>query len=598
MARGWEVADGPTASLRSLQKAEGWGHRPHVCVGRELSLVGRRQPCVRAFSRTVPVWKPGCGQQAWCAGRERRTVYYTGFRQVYAVGARTVLRCCPGWSQLPGDQGCLSRLLGGLARVAGTHYRYLWRGCYPCHLGQAGYPVSAGDRRPDVDECQTHNGGCQHSCVNTPGSYLCRCQPGFRLHADGRTCLDVDECTTGLARCAHGCLNTRGSFKCVCHAGYELGADGRQCYRIELEIVNSCEAGNGGCSHGCSHSSEGPRCTCPSGYQLDADQKTCVEGPRACAVLELPQWGLDGQLPLVRALPHIAVLRDELHPLFQDDYVGAEEEEAEARGEHTLEEKFGERRPAGVLCPGAGAPTAPQPAPHRLCDLPLPCPSACPPDTYGKNCSFSCSCQNGGTCDPQTGACRCPPGVSGAHCEDGCPKGFYGRLCRKKCHCAHRGRCHRLYGACLCDPGLYGRFCHLACPPWAFGPGCSEECQCEQRNSQACDPRDGRCACKAGYRGERCQDECQPGSFGPGCQNACACPPGVTCNPVSGECWEQCPAGHRGKGCAQECPSGTFGVNCSGSCSCGGWPPTAPRELIPSPGPRRAGACVQVFTGS
>jgi hypothetical protein len=42
---------------------------------------------------------------------------------------------------------CLG-LLGGLARVAGTHYRYFWRNCYPCHLGQAGYPVSAGDQRP------------------------------------------------------------------------------------------------------------------------------------------------------------------------------------------------------------------------------------------------------------------------------------------------------------------------------------------------------------------------------------------------------------------------------------------------------------------
>ena len=42
---------------------------------------------------------------------------------------------------------CLG-LLGVLARVAGTHYRYLWRGCYPCHLGRAGYPVSAADRRP------------------------------------------------------------------------------------------------------------------------------------------------------------------------------------------------------------------------------------------------------------------------------------------------------------------------------------------------------------------------------------------------------------------------------------------------------------------
>ncbi|KAJ8780647.1 hypothetical protein J1605_000690 [Eschrichtius robustus] len=166
---------------------------------------------------------------------------------------------------------CLG-LLGVLARVAGTHYRYLWRGCYPCHLGRAGYPVSAADRRPDlvpvlgqppagssyacpwgpwslesgnlrcetvhqfgvfvaprllgsprvllkdtapgagsppgqvpeglgmqclcdVDECQVHNGGCQHRCVNTPGSYLCECKPGFRLHADGRTCLGKHPCS-------------------------------------------------------------------------------------------------------------------------------------------------------------------------------------------------------------------------------------------------------------------------------------------------------------------------------------------------------------------------------------------------------------------
>lgn len=38
-----------------------------------------------------------------------RTIYYTSYRQVYAVEAQTVLRCCPGWSQQPGDQGCLSR---------------------------------------------------------------------------------------------------------------------------------------------------------------------------------------------------------------------------------------------------------------------------------------------------------------------------------------------------------------------------------------------------------------------------------------------------------------------------------------------------------
>lgn len=45
-----------------------------MCAERELTLVGRRQPCVQAFSRTVPVWKAGCGRQAWCVRHERRYV--------------------------------------------------------------------------------------------------------------------------------------------------------------------------------------------------------------------------------------------------------------------------------------------------------------------------------------------------------------------------------------------------------------------------------------------------------------------------------------------------------------------------------------------
>lgn len=43
--------------------------------------------------------------------------------------------------------------------------------------------------------------------------------------------VDVDECLAGLAACAHRCLNTHGSFMCACNPGYELGADSRQCYR-------------------------------------------------------------------------------------------------------------------------------------------------------------------------------------------------------------------------------------------------------------------------------------------------------------------------------------------------------------------------------
>ena len=38
----------------------------------------------------------------------------------------------------------------------------------------------------DVDECGEDNGGCEHECVNTPGSFQCRCSPGFM--ADGPYC--------------------------------------------------------------------------------------------------------------------------------------------------------------------------------------------------------------------------------------------------------------------------------------------------------------------------------------------------------------------------------------------------------------------------
>ena len=40
----------------------------------------------------------------------------------------------------------------------------------------------------DVDECLDSNGGCEHVCNNTKGSYLCSCEEGYALNEDGRTC--------------------------------------------------------------------------------------------------------------------------------------------------------------------------------------------------------------------------------------------------------------------------------------------------------------------------------------------------------------------------------------------------------------------------
>lgn len=45
------------------------------------------------------------------------------------------------------------------------------------------------DSFSDLDECATKNGGCEHGCKNTPGSYSCVCRRGYELDADGKKCL-------------------------------------------------------------------------------------------------------------------------------------------------------------------------------------------------------------------------------------------------------------------------------------------------------------------------------------------------------------------------------------------------------------------------
>ncbi|XP_060072061.1 tolloid-like protein 1 [Ylistrum balloti] len=40
----------------------------------------------------------------------------------------------------------------------------------------------------DMDECAVNNGGCQHICKNTVGSYECACHNGFTLHENNHDC--------------------------------------------------------------------------------------------------------------------------------------------------------------------------------------------------------------------------------------------------------------------------------------------------------------------------------------------------------------------------------------------------------------------------
>lgn len=100
-----------------------------------------------------------------------------------------------------------------------------------------------------MDECIEEGGhGCDQVCLNTQGSYTCSCYPGYRLAADGRSCLDEDECADFRnnqthALCQHTCTNVPGSYNCTCLKGYTPLWRGKYCVDRD-----ECQLGEANCA--------------------------------------------------------------------------------------------------------------------------------------------------------------------------------------------------------------------------------------------------------------------------------------------------------------------------------------------------------------
>uniref|UniRef100_A0A3P8WHA4 Latent transforming growth factor beta binding protein 1 n=1 Tax=Cynoglossus semilaevis TaxID=244447 RepID=A0A3P8WHA4_CYNSE len=164
-----------------------------------------------------------------------------------------------------------------------------------------GFPT---EKVKDIDECQDQRLCTRGHCLNTEGSFICECGPGFRESATGEQCdgrmlhhfdflkrkyVDecaeetrpcgscyVDECVNDPELCSPNgeCLNTEGSFLCVCDRGFTAGLNPPSCEDVDECGLNETLCG----SHGfCENRLGSFVCLCDQGYQETLDGQGCVD---------------------------------------------------------------------------------------------------------------------------------------------------------------------------------------------------------------------------------------------------------------------------------------------------------------------------------
>nr|XP_015854597.2 matrilin-4 isoform X2 [Peromyscus maniculatus bairdii] len=120
------------------------------------------------------------------------------------------------------------------------------------------------------DLCAEWGHGCQHQCVNAPGTFYCTCSSGYRLAPDNKNCVAMDLCAEGTHGCEHICVNSLDSYFCRCRAGFTLQQDQRSC-----RVIDYCSFGNHSCQHECVNTLVGPQCRCREGHDLLPDGRSC-----------------------------------------------------------------------------------------------------------------------------------------------------------------------------------------------------------------------------------------------------------------------------------------------------------------------------------
>ncbi|KAJ8281071.1 hypothetical protein GJAV_G00063170 [Gymnothorax javanicus] len=139
-------------------------------------------------------------------------------------------------------------------------------GSYKCYCLN-GYMLLPDGTCGNARTCAMAN--CQYGCEVMKGEVRCQCpSPGLQLAPDGRTCVDVDECATGRAVCPRfrKCINTFGSYICKCHEGFELQYINGKYQCTDVNECSSAQHQCGGFSV-CYNTPGSYKCKCKDGFR-------------------------------------------------------------------------------------------------------------------------------------------------------------------------------------------------------------------------------------------------------------------------------------------------------------------------------------------